>query len=95
MKNSYEIFNLRKNELCELAQKQLEISSVLDGDISESSETLTGTQKVSGIIERLKNEKFSVLVMGCLYAMIAAHSKIVRVNSFSRIGLSTAATSSL
>ena len=65
MKNSYEIFNLRKNELCELAQKQLEISSVLDGDISESSETLTGTQKVSGIIERLKNEKFSVLVMGC------------------------------
>ena len=65
MENSYEIFNLRKNELCELAQKQLEISSVLDGDVPESSETLTGTQKVSGIIERLKNEKFSVLVMGC------------------------------
>ncbi len=65
MENSYEIFNLRKNELYELAQKQLEISSVLDGDVPESSETLTGTQKVSGIIERLKNEKFNVLVMGC------------------------------
>lgn len=65
MKNSYEIFNLRKNELCELAQKQLEISVALDGDAPLSQETLTGVQKASGIIERLKNEKFSVLVMGC------------------------------
>lgn len=63
MENSYEILKLRRQELCELAHKQLKLSSVIDGNMPEG--TLTGEKKVSGIIERLKNDKFRVLVMGC------------------------------
>lgn len=64
--NSYAIFNLRRDELRELAQRQLEISETIDGgSAAASAETLTGAQKASGVVERLKSDVFNVLVMGC------------------------------
>lgn len=64
--NSYAIFNLRRDELLELAQRQLAISEALDGgNAAASAETLTGARKASGIVERLKSDVFNVLVMGC------------------------------
>lgn len=63
--NSYAIFNLRRDELRELAQRQLEISETIDGgSAAASAETLTGAQKASGVVERLKSDVFNVLVMG-------------------------------
>lgn len=64
--NSYAIFNLRRDELRELAQRQLEISETIDGgSAAASAETLTGARKASGVVERLKSDVFNVLVMGC------------------------------
>ncbi len=65
MENSYQMFNLRRAELLELAQKQHKISVALDGNATADAETLTGAQKTEGAISRLKSDVFNVLVMGC------------------------------
>lgn len=65
MENTYQMFKLRRDELLELAQKQLKISVAIDGNAMTDAGTLTGAQKTEGVISRLKSDVFTVLVMGC------------------------------
>lgn len=61
--NSYEILNLRKTELLQLAEAQLKIAQEVDGE--NNSGGLTPSEKIRGVVERLKSEHFNLLVMGC------------------------------
>lgn len=65
---TYELFNLRKNELAKIAEEQLEIARKVDGDSAKEAvekNAATAGEKISGALERLNRETFNVLVVGC------------------------------
>lgn len=65
---TYELFNLRKNELAKIAGAQLEIAKKVDDDSAKETSNVpaaTPTEEVSGALERLNRPTFNVLLVGC------------------------------